>query len=382
VTSAPPAPTPTPFGVTTAITPTYDTLNVGTLTWQGNYSSTTAYNPGDAVYYGGSSYVATAATTGTAPPSAPWQIMAQQGGQGPAGATGATGATGPTGPQGTAGTNGAPGSVWYQGTTVPSAATGINGDFYLNTTTGDVYQKASGAWGLQGNIKGATGPTGPQGIQGATGAQGTPGATGAQGPTGATGATGPQGATGPAGIGWVVQNRSPTASDSAYPVGQIWQDSATGQYYTLTTNPPVVWSLQGNLTGPNGPTGPAGPTGTQGPTGAQGPTGTTGPQGTGWVTNTRDPVPADSGYALGTLWLNTATGHYFQLTSNAPVTWTATANLTGPTGPQGNAGPQGTTGATGPTGSTGPQGPIGNTGPAGPPGMTWRGALVLCATAM
>jgi hypothetical protein len=64
--------------------------------------------------------------------------------------------------------------MWYEGTTVPASGLGVNGDLYLRTTTGDVYQKASGAWSIVGNI---------------------------MGPAGATGATGPAGPTGPMGPG-------------------------------------------------------------------------------------------------------------------------------------------------------------------------------------
>jgi hypothetical protein len=66
---------------------------------------------------------------------------------------------------------------------------------------GNSYVRRDATWTiLSGNI-GATGATGPQGIQGITGAtgpQGIQGITGATGQRGATGATGPQGATGPA----------------------------------------------------------------------------------------------------------------------------------------------------------------------------------------
>ena len=57
----------------------------------------------------------------------------------------------------------------------------------------------TGPQGLQGEI-GATGPTGPQGLQGETGAtgpQGLQGETGATGPTGPQGLQGETGATGP-----------------------------------------------------------------------------------------------------------------------------------------------------------------------------------------
>ena len=67
---------------------------------------------------------------------------------------GATGATGPAG------------SKWYTGSEsgAPSDDIGVNGDFYLNTLTGDVYTKISGDWGS--SIENLTGPQGEQGIPG------------------------------------------------------------------------------------------------------------------------------------------------------------------------------------------------------------------------
>ncbi|WP_278984069.1 Calx-beta domain-containing protein [Sphingobium yanoikuyae] len=64
--------------------------------------------------------------------------------------------------KGDPGNAGAAGSKWYAAAGVPAAATGANGDYYLNVTTGDVYgPKASGAWGTAvGNIKGAAGSGG------------------------------------------------------------------------------------------------------------------------------------------------------------------------------------------------------------------------------
>jgi Collagen triple helix repeat (20 copies) len=131
---------------------------------------------------------------------------------------------GPAGPPGTSGGGGS-GSTWYEGAGAPSAGTGADGDFYLNTSNGDVYQKASGAWGTAvGNIAGPQGPQGPTGPQGNDGPQGPQGDTG---PQGNDGAQGPQGDTGP----------------------------------------------QGN----DGPQGPQGATGPQGNDGAQGPQGDPGP---------------------------------------------------------------------------------------------------------
>jgi hypothetical protein len=46
----------------------------------------------------------------------------------------------------------------------------VNGDFYLNVSNGDVYQKAAGAWGSPvGNIKGPTGAAGSGGSSGSNG---------------------------------------------------------------------------------------------------------------------------------------------------------------------------------------------------------------------
>ena len=57
------------------------------------------------------------------------------------GATGATGNTGSTG---------APGAKWYTGAGAPAGATGIIGDFYLNTTDGNVHEKTgASAWTLR-----------------------------------------------------------------------------------------------------------------------------------------------------------------------------------------------------------------------------------------
>jgi len=53
---------------------------------------------------------------------------------------------------------------------------GADGDFYLDLSNSDVYNKVSGSWTWVANIQGATGPQGeqgPQGIQGEPGTDGT-----------------------------------------------------------------------------------------------------------------------------------------------------------------------------------------------------------------
>jgi len=82
---------------------------------------------------------------------------------GPTGDTGATGSTGDTGATGSSGV------IWRSGSGVPADALGANGDFYLDTATSDVYLKASGAYSLNTNIKGATGATGATGDAGTNG---------------------------------------------------------------------------------------------------------------------------------------------------------------------------------------------------------------------
>jgi hypothetical protein len=61
---------------------------------------------------------------------------------------GPTGPAGPAGPQGTPGKDGVNGAVLYVGTTAPQNTAGANGDFYINTVTGDIYAKNSLSWTL------------------------------------------------------------------------------------------------------------------------------------------------------------------------------------------------------------------------------------------
>ena len=84
------------------------------------------YRPGDAIPYGGSSYVAIHANQNDPPPSPNWALIAAEGNSGPAGPQGPAGAQGPTGPQGPAGA---------QGPTGPQGPPGSSGfsDVYVST---------------------------------------------------------------------------------------------------------------------------------------------------------------------------------------------------------------------------------------------------------
>ena len=58
--------------------------------------------------------------------------------------------------QGTAGTAG---SVWRDGTGVPSNSVGADGDYYLNRSNGDVYKRSGGVYAIVTNIQGPVGST-------------------------------------------------------------------------------------------------------------------------------------------------------------------------------------------------------------------------------
>lgn len=169
---------------------------------------------------------------------------------GPTGATGSTGPTGPTGTQGVAGATGATGSAGaaghtpqlYSGTAAPTTLY-TNGDLYLRTSTGDLYQQTAGAWGSPvGNIQGPQGSTGTAGATGATGptgAAGATGATGSTGPTGPTGSTGPTGATGA--TGHTPQLYTGSAAPSTLETNGDLYLQSSGQLYQQVAG---AWTVQ------------------------------------------------------------------------------------------------------------------------------------------
>src|ERR1700678_2868315 len=248
------------------------------------------------------------------------------------GANGATGpqgsAGGPVGPQGPAGASGL--SV-LSGAVDPTAAVGVDGDFYINDATSTIFgPKVAGVWpagisligatGSQGpaGTTGTTGATGPQGSPGATGSIGTTGPQGLQGFPGPTGAQGPTGAAGTNGVSFDFLNAF--NANATYAINDVVTFNGS-TYIAIAasagpSNPTPnlntsAWSLMAEA-------------GATGPTGAQGSVGPAGPQG--------------SAGAAGT---------------------------TGAGGPQGPAGAAGASGAAGATGTTGLQGPMGFTGAAG-----------------
>jgi len=184
------------------------------------------------------------------------------------------------------------------GTSIPTKAIGIDGDFYIDTKNVNLYgPKTKGVWkivttlkqaelksvttvvGEQGGIgatgpqgekgdKGATGNTGANGSAGLTGASGATGATGAKGPAGPTGATGLKGDTGLTGAAGAVG-----AAGAAGSNGTNGVDGASG-----TAGAKGDTGLTGltGLTGSKGDTGTAGAAGSNGTNGSPGAAGVDG----------------------------------------------------------------------------------------------------------
>jgi hypothetical protein len=143
----------------------------------------------------------------------------------------------------------------------------LNGDYYLDVLSGDVYQKQSDAWSKVGNIRG------PQGIQGIQGLKGDTGATGPQGEQGPVGPQGPLGLQGPAGIDgangidgatWYYGSGTPNVETGVH--SDYYLDTDNGDIYQKQS---VTWTLTGNIQGPQGLQGNTGAT-EEGPIGPAG----------------------------------------------------------------------------------------------------------------
>ncbi len=194
-------------------------------------------------------------------------LCACKGDKGAKGDKGLQGEQGVQGERGPAGSDGADGDMWYVGNGDPSnnaLADTKSGDMYLDSDSGDVYQKQpDGSWQLKANIKGLTGETGkqgPQGEQGDEGLQGEQGVQGERGPAGSDGADGDM---------WYVGNGDPSNNALAdTKSGDMYLDSDSGDVYQK--QPDGSWQLKANIKGLTGETGIQGPQGEQGDKGDKG----------------------------------------------------------------------------------------------------------------
>jgi hypothetical protein len=231
------------------------------------------------------------------------------------------------GPQGSTGING---TAVLNGSVAPSNALGVNGDFYINTTTNELFgPKANGTWPGGVSLVGPPGPAGgPAGPQGVAGTNGNSVLNGTVNPNVATGVD-----------------------------GDFYINTLTNEIFGPKSA--GVWPQGVSLVGPSGLLGAPGP---QGPAGAAGPQGVSGANGTSVLNGTVNPVGAIG--MDGDFYINTATNELFGPKANGA--WPQGISLVGPSGANGLPGP---------AGPTGPQGPQGPTGPAG------GGMTVNCGTA-
>ncbi len=99
------------------------------VTFRQAWAIGTAYAIGDAVFFGGSSYISLTNNLGLQPDTytSDWSLLAQQGNAGAAGETGPAGPTGPAGSTGAAGATGATGTTGATGATGSAGANGAAG---------------------------------------------------------------------------------------------------------------------------------------------------------------------------------------------------------------------------------------------------------------
>jgi len=168
--------------------------------------------------------------------------------------------------QGITGMPGASGSIWYNGTTVPTTSIGANGDFYLNTVNGDIYNRINNLWVLVGNMKGVQGDYGLPGKDGTIWHEGTS-----------------------------------TPANTLGVDGDFYLNTFTCNIYTKNNG---VWVQIGNIRGLQGATGP------QGPQGEMGPQGIPGKDGTIWYTGTS--TPANTLGLNGDFYFNSATSDIYR----------------------------------------------------------------------
>ena len=162
--------------------------------------------------------------------------------------------------QGPQGPKGDKGSQIYSGNGLPTI-TGQEGDIYINTATGILYQYEGTEWKEKFSIKG---PMGPRGLQGLQGIQGQKGETGRMGPIGPQGIQGPKGDYGPS---FNIQGTLSSTANLPTPTEDM---KSKGYCYIIPDAQGIkhVWIIQGTDTlqwtdlGPSGVQGPKGDTGT------------------------------------------------------------------------------------------------------------------------
>lgn len=142
--------------------------------------------------------------------------------------------------------SGAPGSKWHDGSGAPTSAVVANGgDYYFDTSTGDVYSTQDGStWNKIANVRGPKGDTGETGAKGDDGEKGD------------TGEKGEDGERGAPGTAWISGSAIPDASGrlitTDFRVGDMYLCTANGNAYRCSYVGPeiatfeLVMSLKGS----------------------------------------------------------------------------------------------------------------------------------------
>ena len=243
------------------------------------------------------------------------------------------------------GDKGEKGSQILYGNTDPTVAIQANeGDYYINTTSGDWFVKGVAAWSYALSLKGEKGDRGERGLAGPQGIQG---------PTGPQGIQGIQGVKGDLGNGIFMYFKPITQDiyqiDMDYVAkgerelqsGDILFSIADATFgnigWVLRAENELRMAYAGALKGPDGAPGEPGAT-------------VTGMTNTGHTTS-------------GTVTTNT-----IEVSYNNGTTTQFTLDTVGIQGPKGDKGDPGAPGATGPRGPEGPEGKQGPKGDKGDPG--------------
>ena len=282
-----------------------------------------------------------------------WQIISQDG------------LNGTNGINGSDGVDGIDGRTVLSGSVDPTAE-GVNGDFYINTTTNTIFgPKTSGVWGGGTSLVGAQGVAGTNGTNGFSVLNGPldPTSQGVNGDfyinttnntifgpktaglwgtsTSLIGPQGPQGIQGPAGTG--LTNQGNWLSGTTYTNGDYVFDRSTGNplvnsmWICQTTT--FLSTVQPYLDGTNWVE-------FQAPAGPQGPAGTNGTNGYSVLNGTVNPTTQG---VNGDFYINTTTNTIY-----GPKTAGVWGSGTSLVGPQGTAGTNGTNGYSVLNGTTNP----------------------------
>ncbi len=204
------------------------------------------------------------------------------------------------------------GSVWYNGLGPPAGLQGINGDYYLQNDTNQIYNKINGVWVVQTDVTGYTGSRGDLGYTGSRGYTGSSGFTGS-----ASTVQGPLGYTGSQGAGFTGSQGPRGYTGSVGFTGSLGFSGSRGFTGSAST-----------VQGPIGYTGSTGFTGSAstalGPIGYTGSQGTTGFVGSvGFVGSSGVLFPAAStNNVTGTFALDLATIRVFSITCTGSTSLT------------------------------------------------------------